>query len=301
MIEKSGIFLGASHQKKDNALKPEYIWLKYANRHGLITGATGTGKTVTLQVIAEAFAASGVPVFCADVKGDLSGIAKAGTLNDKVRSRARSVGLPSIAMKAAPVIFWDLFGVDGHPIRATVSEMGPLLLSRLMDLTQAQEGVLNIAFRVADDEGLLLLDLKDLQAMLNHVGEKAAELSSCYGNISKSSVGSIQRQLLVFEEQGGEHFFGEPSLKLEDIMRTTSDGRGVVSVLAADKLMTNPRLYSTFLLWLMSELFEQLPEVGDPEKPRLVFFFDEAHLLFDNAPKALIERIEQVVRLIRSK
>lgn len=301
MIEKSGIFLGASHQKKDNALKPEYIWLKYANRHGLITGATGTGKTITLQVIAEAFAASGVPVFCADVKGDLSGIAKAGTLNDKVRSRARSVGLSTIEMKAAPVIFWDLFGVDGHPVRATVSEMGPLLLSRLMDLTQAQEGVLNIAFRVADDEGLLLLDLKDLQAMLNHIGEKASELSSRYGNISKSSVGSIQRQLLVFEEQGGEHFFGEPSLKLEDIMRTTSDGRGVVSVLAADKLMTNPRLYSTFLLWLMSELFEQLPEVGDPEKPRLVFFFDEAHLLFDNAPKALIERIEQVVRLIRSK
>ena len=301
MIDKSGIFLGASHQKQDNALKPEYIWLKYANRHGLITGATGTGKTVTLQVIAESFAAAGVPAFCADVKGDLSGIAKPGILNDKVRSRAQSVGLSSIDMKAPPVIFWDLFGVDGHPIRATVSEMGPLLLSRLMDLTQAQEGVLNIAFRVADDEGLLLLDLKDLQAMLNHVGEKAAELSTRYGNISKSSVGSIQRQLLVFEEQGGEHFFGEPSLKLEDIMRTTTDGRGFVSVLAADKLMTNPRLYSTFLLWLMSELFEQLPEVGDPEKPRLVFFFDEAHLLFDNAPKALIERIEQVVRLIRSK
>lgn len=301
MIDKSGIFLGASRQKQNNALKHEYIWLKYANRHGLITGATGTGKTVTLQVIAESFAAAGVPAFCADVKGDLSGIAKPGILNDKVRSRAQSVGLSSIDMKAPPVIFWDLFGVDGHPIRATVSEMGPLLLSRLMDLTQAQEGVLNIAFRVADDEGLLLLDLKDLQAMLNHVGEKAAELSTRYGNISKSSVGSIQRQLLVFEEQGGEHFFGEPSLKLEDIMRTTSDGRGFVSVLAADKLMTNPRLYSTFLLWLMSELFEQLPEVGDPEKPRLVFFFDEAHLLFDNAPKALIERIEQVVRLIRSK
>lgn len=301
MIDKSGIFLGASRQKQNNALKPEYIWLKYANRHGLITGATGTGKTVTLQVIAESFAAAGVPAFCADVKGDLSGIAKPGILNDKVRSRAQSVGLSSIDMKAPPVIFWDLFGVDGHPIRATVSEMGPLLLSRLMDLTQAQEGVLNIAFRVADDEGLLLLDLKDLQAMLNHVGEKAAELSTRYGNISKSSVGSIQRQLLVFEEQGGEHFFGEPSLKLEDIMRRTTDGRGFVSVLAADKLMTNPRLYSTFLLWLMSELFEQLPEVGDPEKPRLVFFFDEAHLLFDNAPKALIERIEQVVRLIRSK
>lgn len=301
MTDRNGIFLGASHQKRDNSLKEEYIWLKYANRHGLITGATGTGKTVTLQVIAESFAAAGVPTLCADVKGDLSGIANAGILNDKVLARAQSVGLSSIEMKAAPVIFWDLFGVEGHPIRATVSEMGPLLLSRLMDLTPAQEGVLNIAFRVADDEGLLLLDLKDLQAMLNHVGEKAAELSSRYGNISKPSVGSIQRQLLVFEEQGGEHFFGEPSLALEDIMRTTTDGRGVVSVLAADKLMSNPRLYSTFLLWLMSELFEQLPEVGDPEKPRLVFFFDEAHLLFDNAPKALIERIEQVVRLIRSK
>lgn len=301
MTDKSGIFLGASHQKQNNTLKPEYIWLKYANRHGLITGATGTGKTVTLQVLAESFSSAGVPTFCADVKGDLSGISKAGLLSDNVRSRAESVGLSSIEMKAAPVIFWDLFGVEGHPIRATVSEMGPLLLSRLMDLTPAQEGVLNIAFRVADDEGLLLLDLKDLQAMLNHIGEQAGQLSTRYGNISKPSVGTIQRQLLIFEEQGGEHFFGEPSLKLEDIMRTTSDGRGIISVLAADKLMSNPRLYSTFLLWLMSELFEQLPEVGDPEKPRLVFFFDEAHLLFDNAPRALIERIEQVVRLIRSK
>lgn len=301
MTDQSGIFLGASRQKSDNTLKPEYIWLKYANRHGLITGATGTGKTVTLQVLAESFSAAGVPVFCADVKGDLSGISKAGQLTDKIRSRFESVGLSSYKMTAAPVIFWDLFGVAGHPVRATVSEMGPLLLSRLMDLTQAQEGVLNIAFRVADDEGMLLLDLKDLQAMLNHIGEKASELSSRYGNISKPSVGTIQRQLLIFEEQGGEHFFGEPALQLEDIMRTTTDGRGYVSVLAADKLMSNPRLYSTFLLWSMSELFEQLPEVGDPEKPRLVFFFDEAHLLFDNAPKALVERIEQVVRLIRSK
>lgn len=301
MTDKNGIFIGASQSAKNAQLKQEYIWLKYANRHGLITGATGTGKTVTLQVLAESFSAAGVPVFCADVKGDLSGISKAGTLNDNVKSRAAKVGLDDLEMKASPVIFWDLFGIEGHPIRATVSEMGPLLLSRLMDLTPAQEGVLNIAFRVADEEGLLLLDLKDLQAMLTHVADSASELSSRYGNISKPSVGTIQRQLLVFEQQGGEHFFGEPALKLDDIMRTTNDGRGIVSVLAADKLMSNPKLYSTFLLWLMSELFEQLPEIGDPEKPRLVFFFDEAHLLFDNAPKALIERIEQVVRLIRSK
>ena len=301
MSEENGIFIGASHPKHGTGLTKEYIWLKYANRHGLITGATGTGKTVTLQVLAESFSAVGVPVFCADVKGDLSGISKAGALTDKVKSRANKVGLDDIQMKASPVIFWDLFGVEGHPIRATVSEMGPLLLSRLMDLTSAQEGVLNIAFKIADEEGLLLLDLKDLQAMLAHVADRAAELSARYGNISKPSVGAIQRQLLVFEQQGGEHFFGEPALELKDIMRTTTDGRGVISVLASDKLMSNPRLYSTFLLWLMSELFEQLPEIGDPEKPRLVFFFDEAHLLFDNAPKALIERIEQVVRLIRSK
>lgn len=301
MTDSRGIFLGASHQTQAQEIKQEYIWLKYANRHGLITGATGTGKTVTLQVLAESFSAAGVPVFCADIKGDLSGVAKAGTLNDNVKSRAENVGLVDITMKASPVIFWDLFGKQGHPIRATVSEMGPLLLSRLMDLTPAQEGVLNIAFRIADEEGLLLLDLKDLQSMLAHVADRAAELSTRYGNISKPSVGAIQRQLLVLEEQGGKHFFGEPALKLNDIMRTTTDGRGQVNVLAADKLMSNPRLYSTFLLWLMSELFEQLPEIGDPEKPRLVFFFDEAHLLFNNAPKALIERIEQVVRLIRSK
>ena len=301
MSEENGIFIGASHPKHGTGLTKEYIWLKYANRHGLITGATGTGKTVTLQVLAESFSAVGVPVFCADVKGDLSGISKAGTLTDNVKTRANKVGLDDIQMKASPVIFWDLFGVEGHPIRATVSEMGPLLLSRLMDLTSAQEGVLNIAFKIADEEGLLLLDLKDLQAMLAHVADRATELSARYGNISKPSVGAIQRQLLVFEQQGGEHFFGEPALELKDIMRTTTDGRGVVSVLASDKLMSNPRLYSTFLLWLMSELFEQLPEIGDPEKPRLVFFFDEAHLLFDNAPKALLERIEQVVRLIRSK
>ncbi|EJF90558.1 helicase HerA-like C-terminal domain-containing protein [Bartonella tamiae] len=301
MTDQNGILLGASHQKKDDAIKSEYIWLKYANRHGLITGATGTGKTVTLQVMAESFSQAGVPVFCADIKGDLSGIAKKGELNEKLQERAKRVGLDSIIMQKNPVIFWDLFGNQGHPIRATVSEMGPLLLSRLMELTPAQEGVLNITFRVADEEGLLLLDLKDLQSMLAHVGEKAKELSTRYGNVSKASIGAIQRQLLVLESQGAKHFFGEPALKLSDIMRTSHDGRGMVSVLAADKLMFNPRLYSTFLLWLMSELFEQLPEVGDPEKPRLVFFFDEAHLLFNNAPKALIERIEQVVRLIRSK
>lgn len=301
MQETDGIFLGASHQGKQRTIEREYIQLAYANRHGLVTGATGTGKTVTLQVLAESFSAAGVPVFCADIKGDLSGIAKAGVLNDKIRARAKEVGLKKLEPQANPVIFWDIFGEAGHPVRATISEMGPLLLSRLMNLTAAQEGVLNIAFRVADDEKLLLLDLKDLQAMLGYVGEHAAELSTRYGNVSKASVGTIQRELLVLQGQGGDNFFGEPALELSDLMRTARDGRGFINVLAADKLMNNPRLYSTFLLWLMSELFERLPEVGDPDKPKLVFFFDEAHLLFDSAPKALIERIEQVVRLIRSK
>lgn len=301
MLDPKGVFIGASHHGDERTIKSEYIWLRYGNRHGLVAGATGTGKTVTLQVLAESFSAAGVPVFCADIKGDLSGIAKAGVDNEKIASRATDVGIQAMEMRAAPVIFWDIFGQSGHPVRTTVSEMGPLLLSQLMNLTQAQEGVLNIAFRLADEEGLLLLDLKDLQSMLAHVGEQAATLSNRYGNVSKASVGAIQRELLVLETQGGDKFFGEPALKLSDIMRTNVDGRGVVSVLAADKLMSNPRLYSTFLLWLMSELFEQLPEIGDPEKPRLVFFFDEAHLLFDNAPKALVDRIEQVVRLIRSK
>ncbi len=301
MPAEGSIFLGASRKPDDSYQQAEQLALKYANRHGLITGATGTGKTVSLQVMAEAFSAAGVPVFCADIKGDLSGIAAIGEKSDFSVRRAAEIHLEPYDMRAAPVIFWDIFGEQGHPIRATISEMGPLLLSRLMNLTDAQEGVLNIAFRVADEEGLLLLDMKDLQSLLTHVAERASELSVQYGNINKASVGAIQRSLLVLEQQGGTFFFGEPALNIADLMRTTTDGRGVVSVLAADKLMMNPRLYSTFLLWLMSELFEQLPEIGDPEKPHLVFFFDEAHLLFDEAPKALLDRIQQVVRLIRSK
>ncbi len=281
--------------------KPEYLTLKLANRHGLITGATGTGKTVTLQILAEAFSNAGVPVFAADVKGDLAGIAAKGEQKDGLVKRAEEIGLDPYVNEAFPTIFWDLFGEKGSPVRATVSEMGPLLLSRLMNLNSVQEGVLNIAFRVADQEGLLLLDLKDLQALLTLVGESAEHLTLRYGNVSKASIGAIQRQLLVLENQGGMNFFGEPALKLEDMMRTTRDGRGYISILAADKLMQSPRLYATFLLWLMSELFENLDEVGDPDKPLLVFFFDEAHLLFDDAPPALIEKIEQVVRLIRSK
>ncbi|SFI53365.1 hypothetical protein SAMN04515648_0357 [Phyllobacterium sp. CL33Tsu] len=295
------IFLGASRKPDDSYQQAESLLLKFGNRHGLITGATGTGKTVTLQVLAEGFSQAGVPVFCADIKGDLSGIAAKGEAKDFLVKRAADVKLDPYELSASPVIFWDIFGEQGHPIRATISEMGPLLLSRLMNLTDAQEGVLNIAFKIADEDGLLLLDMKDLQALLVNVAERAEELSTKYGNVTKPSVGAIQRSLLVLEQQGGTKFFGEPALKISDIMRTGTDGRGVVSVLAADKLMNNPRLYSTFLLWLLSELFEELPEVGDPEKPRLVFFFDEAHLLFNEAPKALLTRVEQVVRLIRSK
>jgi DNA helicase HerA-like ATPase len=280
--------------------KPEFLTLKLANRHGLVTGATGTGKTVTLQVLAEGFSQAGVPVFAADIKSDLSGIAAPGEGKDFLLKRAKEVGI-KYEPDEFPVIFWDLFGEQGHPIRATISEMGPLLLSRLLGLNETQEGVLNIAFRVADEQGLLLLDLKDLRAIVNFVGENAASLSTSYGNVTAATVGAIQRQLLVLEGQGGQRFFGEPTLQLKDLMRTDRDGRGVISILAAEKLMSSPRLYSTFLLWLMSELFEELPEVGDPEKPKLVFFFDEAHLLFDEAPKALLEKIEQVVRLIRSK
>jgi DNA helicase HerA-like ATPase len=280
--------------------KPEELNLKLANRHGLVTGATGTGKTVTLQVLAEGFSNAGVPVFAADIKGDLSGIAAPGQGQDFILKRAKEIGL-DYQPDEFPVIFWDLFGEQGHPIRATVSDMGPLLLSRLMGLNDTQEGVLNIAFRVADEQGLLLLDLKDLRAIVNHVGENAASLTTAYGNVSTSSVGAIQRQLLVLEAQSGENFFGEPMLEIKDLMRTDRDGRGIINILAADKLMNSPRLYSTFLLWLLSELFEEMPEVGDPEKPNLVFFFDEAHLLFDEAPKALLDKIEQVVRLIRSK
>jgi uncharacterized protein len=295
------IFLGASRKPDDSYNQAESLLLKFGNRHGLITGATGTGKTVTLQVLAEGFSAAGVPVFCADIKGDLSGIAAKGEEKDFLVKRAAEVKLDPYTLASSPVIFWDIFGEQGHPIRATISEMGPLLLSRLMNLTEAQEGVLNIAFKIADEEGLLLLDMKDLQSLLVNIAERAEEISARYGNVTKPSVGAIQRSLLVLEQQGGTKFFGEPALKIADIMRTGTDGRGQVSILAADKLMMNPRLYSTFLLWLLSELFEELPEVGDPEKPRLVFFFDEAHLLFNEAPKALLTRVEQVVRLIRSK
>ena len=301
MADETSIFLGASRKPDDSYQKPEELLLKYGNRHGLVTGATGTGKTVTLQVLAEGFSNAGVPVFCADIKGDLSGISMMGEPKDFLTARAEAVHLDPYQFQEFPVIFWDLFGEQGHPIRATVSEMGPLLLSRLMNLSEAQEGILNIAFRLADEEGLLLLDLKDLQALLANIAERADELSARYGNVTKPSVGAIQRTLLVLEQQGAAHFFGEPALRIPDLMRTTRDGRGAVNVLAADKLMMNPRLYSTFLLWLLSELFEELPEIGDPDKPKLVFFFDEAHLLFDEAPKILVDRVEQVVRLIRSK
>jgi DNA helicase HerA-like ATPase len=276
------------------------LLLRFGNRHGLVAGATGTGKTVTLQVMAEGFSRAGVPVFAADIKGDLSGIAAAGQANEALTARAKSLGL-TYEPDRFPVMFWDLFGEQGHPIRATVSEMGPLLLSRLMDLNDVQEGVLNIAFRVADEQGLLLLDMKDLRAMLAFLAEHADQLTTQYGNVSKATIGTIQRQLLVLENQGGDKFFSEPALALTDFMRTDREGRGYVNVLAADKLMQTPRLYATFLLWLLSELFEQMPEVGDPEKPKLVFFFDEAHLLFNDAPKALMDKIEQVVRLVRSK
>jgi len=279
------------------------LLLDKANRHGLIAGATGTGKTVTLQILAEGFSAAGVPVFLSDVKGDLSGLAVSGSPDFKLHapfmSRAETIGL-DLQYDSFPVTFWDLFGEMGHPIRATVAEMGPLLLARLMDLTDVQEGVLNVAFRVADEEGLPLLDLKDLQALLVWVGQNAKDLSLRYGNVAASSVGAIQRQLLVLENQGGSALFGEPALDLSDMMRTR-DGMGEINILAADQLMGSPRLYATFLLWLLSELFEELPEVGNPDKPKLVFFFDEAHLLFDGAPKALVDKVEQVARLIRSK
>lgn len=300
MTDATGIFIGASP-----AGGPQELNLRRANRHGLIAGATGTGKTVTLQGIVEGFSKQGVPVFVADVKGDLSGLALAGSPTDKMHgiwaARAAEIGYADWAYADNPAVFWDLFGEQGHPIRTTVSEMGPLLLARLMGLNDVQEGVLSIAFRVADENGWLLLDLGDLQAMLVYIGENAAELTTRYGNVTKQSVGSIQRQLLQLESQGGDRFFGEPALDIHDFISTDEQGRGTVNVLAADKLMASPKLYATFLLWLLSELFETLPEVGDPDKPKLVFFFDEAHLLFDEAPDALLDKIEQVVRLIRSK
>jgi len=280
--------------------KPEVLTLALANRHGLVTGATGTGKTVTLQVMAEGFSRAGVPVFAADIKGDLSGVAAPGEGKDAFVRRAEELGIAYQADEF-PVVFWDLYGEQGHPIRATVAEMGPLLLARLLGLNETQEGVLNIAFRIADDQALALLDLKDLRATLAFISERAAEIQKTYGNVSGASIGAIQRQLLVLENQGAGNFFGEPALNIEDFMRTDRDGRGFINLLAADKLMENPRLYSTFLLWLLSELFEELPEIGDPKKPKLVFFFDEAHLLFTDAPKALLDKIEQVVRLVRSK
>jgi DNA helicase HerA-like ATPase len=301
MTGEKSIFLGASRKPDDRYQKPEELLLRYGNRHGLVTGATGTGKTVTLQVLAEGFSSQGVPVFCADIKGDLSGVAMKGEPKDFLTARARQVKLDPYEFKQFPVVFWDLFGEQGHPIRATVSEMGPLLLSRLMDLSEAQEGVMNIAFKIADDEGLLLLDMKDLRSLLANIAERADEIGAKYGNVTKASVGAIQRTLLILDQQGASHFFGEPALRISDLMRRTPDGRGAINVLAADKLMMNPRLYATFLLWLLSELFEELPEVGDPDKPKLVFFFDEAHLLFDDAPKIVVDRVEQVVRLIRSK
>ena len=302
MLEEGQLYLGTSRKPDDTINKGEYLALELANRHGLVTGATGTGKTVSLQILAEGFSSAGVPVFAADIKGDLSGLAQPGEGKDFLIKRAEEIGFADdYGFKSFPTVFWDLFGEQGHPIRTTVSEMGPLLLSRLMNLTDVQEGVLNIAFKIADDEGLLILDLKDLQALLANLADRAQEISGKYGNVSKSSVGAIQRQLLVLEQQGGEAFFGEPALDIADLMRTDRDGRGIINVLAADKLMMSPRLYATFLLWLLSELFEELPEVGNPDKPRLVFFFDEAHLLFDEAPRILIEKVEQVVKLIRSK
>jgi DNA helicase HerA-like ATPase len=301
------IFVGKGEQ-------PAWLTLALANRHGLVTGATGTGKTVTLQVMAEGFARAGVPVFAADIKGDLSGISEVGEAKDFVVKRAAELGL-SFQPDQFSAVFWDVFGEQGHPVRATVTEMGPLLLARMLDLNDVQEGVLNVAFRVADENGLALIDMKDLRALLDAIvpdAKKGAEeendplapirkAAQGFGNVSRATVGTIQRQLLVLENQGGTKFFGEPALSLKDFMRTDRDGRGMVNILVADKLMQSPRLYATFLLWMLSELFEELPEVGDPPKPKLVFFFDEAHLLFNDAPKALMDKIEQVVRLIRSK
>lgn len=297
----SGIFIGSAA----GGGNPQQLELKRANRHGLIAGATGTGKTVTLQGIVEGLSVAGVPCFVADVKGDLSGLALPGSPTSKIHpvfaQRATDLGMSDWTYHDVPVQFWDLFGEQGHPIRTTVSEMGPLLLSRLMNLNDVQEGVLNIAFNVADKEGMLLLDLDDLQSMLVHCGEQANEMTLQYGNVSKQSIGSIQRSLLQLRSQGGDHFFGEPALDLRDFIGVDDQGRGLVNVLAADRLMASPRLYATFLLWLLSELFEELPEIGDPDKPVLCFFFDEAHLLFDDAPPGLLEKVEQVVRLIRSK
>jgi DNA helicase HerA-like ATPase len=293
-MSDASIFVGAG-------AAPQFLLLKYGNRHGLVAGATGTGKTVTLQTLAEGFASQGVPVFMADVKGDLSGISQAGGDNPKALERAKQLEIEGYKGRAFPTIYWDLFGEKGHPVRTTVSEIGPVLMARLLQLNDTQEGVLNIVFKVADEQKLLLLDFKDLQAVLEDVAANAATLTTKYGNVTRQSVGTIQRSLLTLQQQGGERFFGEPALDLEDMIRCDASGVGYVNVLAADRLMQSPRLYSTFLLWLLSELFQVMPEVGDADKPKFVFFFDEAHLLFDDAPKALLDKIEQVVRLIRSK
>ncbi|MEM9434070.1 MAG: helicase HerA-like domain-containing protein [Pseudomonadota bacterium] len=301
-MDDSQIFVGGGGE---NYQEKQYLLLKYANRHGLIAGATGTGKTVTLQILAEGLSNAGVPVFMSDVKGDLSGLAASGSTSAKLHEpfmeRAGKIGFDDYRYEAFPVTFWDLYGAQGHPVRTTVSEMGPLLLSRLLELSEAQEGILNIAFRISDEEGLSLLDLKDLQALLVWIGQNAKQLALRYGFVSAASVGAIQRRLLVLENQGAADFFGEPALDLEDMFTTDVQGRGQINILASDKLMSAPRLYATFLLWMLSELFETLPEVGDPDKPKFVFFFDEAHLLFDGAPDALVDKVEQVARLIRSK
>lgn len=294
MMEIENIYLG-------DGSAPCYLNPRYCNRHGLIAGATGTGKTVTLQVLAESFSKIGVPVFLADVKGDLSGLSQTISPHPKIDERLAKMNVPDYHPQPFPLVFWDVFGEQGHPIRTTISEIGPLLLANLLELNDTQEGVLNVAFRAADDDGLLLLDLKDLRSLLSFVAENRQALSKEYGHVSASSIAAIQRRLLVLEQQGVDNFFGEPALQLADMMRTDLSGRGIINILSADKLMQSPRLYSTLLLWLLSELFEELPEIGDPDKPKLVFFFDEAHLLFDEAPKALLKKIEQVVRLIRSK
>jgi uncharacterized protein len=290
----NAVFIGQSGKREE-------LYLPMANRHGLITGATGTGKTVTLQILAEGFSSAGVPVFAADIKGDLSGVSMKGQSKDFLLERARKIGWQDYAFDAFPVVFWDLFAKQGHAIRTTMTEMGPVLLSRLLGLSEAQEGAVNIVFKLADEEGLAILDLKDLRALLSDLATRGKEIRTDYGNVSSVTIGSIQRRLVVLDEQGAANFFGEPALDIKDMMRTASDGRGIINILAADQLMASPQLYATFLLWLLSELFEDLPEVGDPEKPHLVFFFDEAHLLFANAPPALLQKVEQVVKLVRSK
>ena len=298
-LREDAVYIGQSVGEESTA---QYFPLKWGNRHGLIAGATGTGKTVTLQNLAEGFSDAGVPVFMADVKGDLSGMCQHSDMQDFLVKRADIIGFSEeYESRVYPTVFWDIFGDQGHSIRTTVSEMGPLLLARILELNDTQEGVLNICFRVADEQGLLLLDFKDLRALLNTVNEQRKEISATYGNVSPASIGAIQRNLLRLEDQGAADFFGEPALELKDFMRTDLDGKGKINILAADKLMLSPRLYATFLLWLLSELLEELPEAGDADRPKLVFFFDEAHLLFDDAPKALLEKVEQVVRLIRSK